>query len=266
MEKFMRNAPSVVVFIAMLIQVPRISAFGNDIGAGFLAPVFAVFLGVSIYVLSYWHGRTDYKITANAETEKAKFTQQSRMKLLNDDLRSQVGFWLTLFVIIEGLLNLAETLTHIKSGVTFLSWQWFGAFAYGIFPTMAAFGMGSIQAKLHRIPHGVANASALEAMFNSVMRRIASYVDEDGAQGASVASQNSQGASHGAKSGRNLDAYPKPCPHGCGASMQNANALSAHYRYCPNIKKQSVANQFLIPTNEIDNDPKSTNEKVEKLS
>lgn len=263
MEKFMRNAPTLAVFIAMVIQVPRVSQFGAEIGAGILAPVFAVFLGLSIYVLAYWHGRTIYKVSANAETEKAKHAQQTRMKAMYDDLRSLVGFWLTLFVIIEGLLNLAETLTNISETVSLLSWQWFGAFAYGIFPTLAAFGMGSIQAKLDRIPHGVANASSMEVMFNAVLRRITSLLDEQETQAAPGASQNQSSASQGAHSGRNASAYPQPCPLGCGASMQNANALSAHYRYCPNKKPHTApADQFLIPTSK-DGNPHAKDEKTE---
>jgi hypothetical protein len=239
-EKFMRNAPTLAVLIAMFIQVPRVSSFGSDIGAGILAPIFAVFLGMSIYVLSYWHGRSEYHITADKENERAKYAQQSRMKNMYDDIRSLVGFWLTLFVIIEGLLNLAETLTHVKAEVVLFSWQWFGAFAYGIFPTLAAFGMGAIQAKLHRIPHGVANASWIEVMFNAIAKRIASLAEEP-------ATQTPQPATHPEKTGRNAGAYPKECPYKCGATLQNANAYSAHMRYCPEKNKQNNASSFLIP-------------------
>ncbi len=265
MEKLMRNAPSIVVLIAMAIQVPRVSTFGKDIGAGILAPVFAVFLGVSIYVLSYWHGRTEYKITATPE-ERAKLAQQTRIKSLQDDLRGLVGFWLTLFVIIEGLLNLAETLTHISDVVLFLSWQWFGAFAYGIFPTLAAFGMGSIQAKLDKLPHGVANASALEVAFNAAMRRIAKWMDDGATQETQSASQGASPKSQDAKPSRNQDAYPKPCPNGCGASLKNANAFSAHFRYCPKRNAQASPNQFLIPINKSDSKFLSQEENKDKTS
>lgn len=250
MEKLMRNAPTLAVFVAMFIQVPRVSAFGESIGAGVFAPIFAIFLGMSIYVLAYWHGRSEYHITASEE-EKSKYTQQKRMKKLYDEIRSLVGFWLTLFVVIEGLLNLAETLTHLKSDILIFSWQWFGAFTYGIFPTLAALGMGAIQAKLHRIPHGVANASWIEVMFSAFAKRIASYMDEQPAQPANSASQTTQPASQTAKPNRNSDAYPRPCPNGCGYISQTAGQYSTHFRYCPKKNaKVAPVGRFLITASE----------------
>lgn len=254
MEKFMRNAPTLIVFIAMFIQVPRVSSFGESIGAGVFAWIFAIFLGMSIYILAYWHGRSEYHITANEETERSKFAQQKRMKKMFDEIRSLVGFWLTLFVIIEGLLNLAETLTHVGADIVLFSWQWFGAFTYGIFPTLAALGMGAIQAKLHRIPHGVANASWIEVMFAAFAKRIASYVDEPASQPASSDAQTTQSASQPAKTNRNSDAYPKPCPNGCGYISQTAGQYSTHFRYCPKRNvKTAPADQFLIPANQDKN-------------
>lgn len=246
MEKLMRNAPSFAVLVVLIIQVTRVSAFGERLNAGFLAPVFAVFLAGTIYVLSYWQARTKYTVSADRETERAKWAQQVRMEKIYSDVRRTAGGWLAAFVIIEGLLNLAETMADLPEGISY--WVFIGALMYGIFPTLAAFGLGNLQALLDRVPHGVASRSALQGLFEGWLKRMEMQFDADAQSASHNAPSASGGASHPAKIGRNADAYPKVCPHGCGASLENANAYTAHVgRWCPVVREKNAQNAQADP-------------------
>jgi len=149
MEKLMRKMPTMAVMVALVIQVGRVAEFGDRIGAGILAWVFAVFLAGSIYGLSYWDGRAKYTVTADPE-DKRSFAAQTRVKRVSDDARKEARFWLVLFVIIDGGLNLSETMSALPTGV--IGWQYVGAIVYGVFPTLAALGLGRLQAYIERIP------------------------------------------------------------------------------------------------------------------
>jgi len=149
MEKLMRKMPTMAVMVALVIQVGRVAEFGDRIGAGILAWVFAVFLAGSIYGLSYWDGRAKYTVTADPE-DKRSYAAQMRVKRVSDDARKEARFWLVLFVIIDGGLNLSETMSALPAGV--IGWQYVGAIVYGVFPTLAAFGLGRLQAYIERIP------------------------------------------------------------------------------------------------------------------
>jgi len=172
MEKIMRNAPSLAILITLILQVTRVSEFGDRLGAGILAVVFALFLGASIYVLSYWQAKTRYEVTADKETEHAKYAQQVRVKQTNDRVNRTAGGWLAAFVIIEGYLNLAETMARLPAGLSM--WEFSGALMYGIFPTLAAFGLGNLQALIDKVPHGVEKKSLLQAWLDSTIKRIES--------------------------------------------------------------------------------------------
>lgn len=149
MEKAMRKMPTVAVMVALVIQVGRVTDFGERIGAGILAWVFAFFLAGSIYGLSYWDGRAKYTVTADPE-DKRSYAAQLRVKRVSDDARKEARFWLVLFVLIDGGLNLAETMSAIPADVA--GWHYYGAMVYGVFPTLAAFGLGRLQAYIERIP------------------------------------------------------------------------------------------------------------------
>lgn len=176
MEKFARNAPSLAVVIALVIQVERVSGFGTRIGAGWLAWVFAAFLAGTIFVLSYWNGRLKYEITAKEDDRRA-YAQQLRLKRLNDRARRTTWLWLALFLFIDGSLNLAETMANLPADVTI--WERGGAAVYGVFPTLAAFGLGTFQAVIDRIPAGPSRKSVFARMAEAV----ASKMEQGTAQG-----------------------------------------------------------------------------------
>lgn len=198
MEKSMRNAPSIAVLVVMIIQVERVSAFGQGIGAGWLSWVFAVFLAGVIYVLSYWYSRTKYEITADAKDPKqaAKLAQQKRMARMYGNTRLVAGVWLFIFIAIEGSLNFFETMDKLPAGVS--QWQFIGAIVYGGFPTLAAFGLGSLQALIDKIPNGPASHSFVQVLFDTIMRRMETHSVAQNAQGAKNAPDDAKDAAHNA--------------------------------------------------------------------
>lgn len=178
MEKALRNAPTYAVIIALIIQVTRVSEFGTRIGAGWLAWVYAFFLALTIYALSYWVGRLHYEVTATPE-ERARHAQQKRMEKLINRARWNAQIWLVLFILIDGGLNLAETMASLPTGVKF--WEYAGAAVYGIFPTLAALGLGSLQAHIDKIPVGPSKASFIGKLADKLLARMDSGVQVAGA-------------------------------------------------------------------------------------
>lgn len=166
MEKYLRNAPTYAVVVALIIQVTRVADFGDRIGAGWLAWVYALFLALTIYALAYWIGRLDYKVTASEEDKRAH-SQQVRIEKLYRRARINASLWLALFLIIDGSLNFAETMASLPRGVSM--WEFGGAAVYGVFPTLAAFGLGSLQAHIDRIPTGASKASFLSKVADKLL-------------------------------------------------------------------------------------------------
>lgn len=238
MDKLMRNAPSIIVGVVLLLQTPRVSDFGERIGVWLpFAVIFALFLSFSTFTLSYFQGRTrSYVITANKDTDTRAYNAQKKMQSLYSEVNFTATLWLIIFVLIEGSLNLAETMSHLKESVGQFSWEWFGAIVYGIFPTLAAYGMGGLQALIDKMPHGAGVASQLENVFNAYMRRIANSLDANSHNANASDLHNS----HNAKTkNRNADAYPKPCPH-CGEPQAGAGQYSAHIRWQHADKKSTA--------------------------
>lgn len=229
MEKIMRNAPGLIVIVVMALTVPRVAEFGDRIGVWKpFAVIFALFLMLSIYTLSFFQARTaNYKVTADKDSEKRSYNAQVKMQELFSEIHGHSTLWLILFVLIDGFVNLSETMTEVESNVEVWSWTWLGAILYGAMPTLAAYGMGNLQALVSKLPGGATGASHMELVFNAFMRRMQNALDAD----AKDANASETHQTHPAKKkNRNADAYPKPCPH-CGAPQPNANAYSAHMRW-----------------------------------
>lgn len=238
MEKIMRNAPSLAILITLILQVTRVSEFGERLGAGILAVVFALFLGSSIYVLSYWQAKTRYEITAEKETERAKYAQQMRMKRTYDNVNRTAGGWLAAFVIIEGYLNLAETMAKLPENLSI--WEFSGAMMYGVFPTLAAFGLGNLQALIDKVPHGVANKSAVQVMFEAFAKRMETQY---GAQSENALQQTHDTPHSQENASQNAGAvsYPVACPHGCGEMIRTPGEYSAHIgRWCKIVRARKL--------------------------
>lgn len=170
----MRNAPSLIVFVVMAMQTPRVSAFGERIGVHVaLAIIFALFLTLSTFTLAFFQGRTsNYIITADkkSDAEKRAYLAQAKMAELFKEIYWHSTVWLLLFVVIEGALNLSETMAELKETVAVMDWEWFGAIAYGIFPTLATLGMGKLQSLVSKMPHGSTGASQMDKVFDAFLR------------------------------------------------------------------------------------------------
>lgn len=258
MEKFMRNAPTWIVLVVMALQIPRVSEFGVRIGAGdFAAVIFALFLMFSIFVLSFFQGRTaNYLVTASPEDKKA-YTAQKKIKELFDSIHFTATAWLLVFVALDGWLNLAETMSNLSKEVAQFSWQWWGAVAYGVVPTLGAFGMGHLQALVSKMPGGVMGASGLERIFNAWMRKVENALNAEYDNANASTTHKTQNAP---KAKRNGDAYPKACPH-CGEMQANANAYSGHVgRWCKSKPAAPIGfvaqpvNKTATTTSEVDAD------------
>lgn len=228
MEKLMRNAPTLIVLVVMALQIPRVSDFGVRIGAGkFPAIVFALFLLFSIFVLSFFQGRTaNYVVTASLEDKRAH-SAQTKVKELFENIHFTSTAWLLVFVALDGFLNLAETMTNLSANVAKFSWQWWGAGFYGLVPTLGAYGMGHLQALVSKMPGGALGASGLERIFKAWMRRIENALNAEYENANAPETHKTHDAK---KAKRNADAYPKACPH-CGEMQASSNAYSAHMRW-----------------------------------
>jgi len=246
MEKFMRNAPTWIVLVVMALQIPRVSEFGVRIGARWLlAVVFALFLMFSIFVLSFFQGRTaNYLVTASAEDKKA-YTAQKKIKELFDSIHFTATAWLLVFVALDGFLNLAETMSNLSKEVAQFSWQWWGAGAYGLVPTLGAYGMGHLQALVSKMPGGALGASGIERIFNAWMRRMENALNADASDANASTTHKTQDAP---KVKRNANAYPKACPH-CGEMQASSNAYSAHIRWKHGTQSASQIGFVAQPVN-----------------
>ena len=228
MEKLMRNAPGLIVFVVMALQTPRIAEFGNRIDVWIpFAIIFALFLTFTTFTLAFFQGRTSgYEITAD-KTDARAYAAQQKMKKIYDRIWFMSSFWLIVFVFIEGSINLAETMSNLPVEVTSADWKWFGALVYGVMPTIAAYAMGSLQALASKIPHGANKGAQIDRIFDAFMRRIENALNADASDANASTTHKTQDAP---KAKRNADAYPRACPH-CHEMQPNSNAYSAHMRW-----------------------------------
>lgn len=240
MDKYLRNAPTYAVVIALIIQVTRVTDFGERIGSGWLAYVYALFLALTIYVLSYWDGRLKYDVTATQE-ETAKYAQQKRMERIHNRARNSARFWLTLFLFIDGSLNFAETMASLPGTVT--TWETFGAMIYGVFPTLAAFGLGSLQAMLDKIPQGVSKPSHIGKLADKLLAMLDASLGE-------VPQVAPQADKQGSKREKTLRKQ----------ALQDSDLL-AYWAQDPQASDQQVASHFEVSRQAIQQRRKSLTER-----
>ena len=226
MERVLRNSPTISVVVVLAIQLTRVADFGVRIGAGWLAWVYAFFLAFSIYSLSYWIGRLHYDITADPkkDEDKRKYAAQVKIARTYERARFASSLWLILFIGIDGGLNLAETMEMLPEGVT--GWLYYGAVVYGVFPTLAAFGMGSLQSMIDRVPAGVQRQSFAGRVAE---RLLASLEPAQSGAGANSAALSDAGSPADSESQRR-SAKLFRCE--CGWTGTSPQAYSGHCRQC----------------------------------
>lgn len=238
MEKHLRNAPTYAVVVALIIQVTRVAEFGDRIGAGWLAWVYALFLALTIYALAYWIGRLDYKVTADPETDKRSYAQQVRMERLYKRARRSSTIWLVIFLCIDGSLNFAETMVSLPAGVTM--WEFGGAAVYGVFPTLAAFGLGSLQAMLDKIPAVASKPSLLAQLAGKLLARMDATSKQADKQETQVAPVLAQEKVQGDKQGEQV---APPLAQESKQPLQDADLL-AYLTSHPNASDKQAADKF----------------------
>lgn len=270
MERHLRNAPTYAVVVALVIQVTRVSDFGDRIGAGWLAWVYAIFLALTIYTLSYWVARLKYEVTADPE-DKRQYAQQQRMQRLYHRARVNALVWLSVFLVIDGLLNLAETMAALPEAVS--TWELAGAVVYGVFPTLAAFGLGSLQSMIDRIPAGASKPSAIGQLAGKLLARL----DASWAQGEQVTGKaDKQGEQVAGKVDKQEPALQGQDEQVAGKAQKQElalrkqpmqdDALLAYWQSNPQASDKQVAEHFGVSRQAVQQRRKSLTERGAFLS
>lgn len=257
MEKFMRKMPTISIFVAMAIQLERVAGFGERIGAGVMSWVFAFFLAGSIFGLSFWDARASYTVTASLE-DKRQYAAQLSVKRASDAARREARTWLVLFVLIDGLLNLSETMTNLPANIDM--WHYAGALVYGVFPTLAAYGLGRLQAYIERIP-ALKGRSWLDKLADALDGLFASKADKAGKQDGRVASNNSNLQEQGSKLAGANDKMPRKNPQALRGQAVQEEALLAMWRDNPQASDQQVAGKFGVTRQAVQGRRKALIEK-----
>jgi biotin operon repressor len=99
-------------------------------------------------------------------------------------------------MVIDGGLNLAETWLALPKAADVVLRV--GAVAYGVFPTLAALGLGRLQSSLDRLPTAPTKKATLAGLFDAVLRKLEYRMEQGETQGkqaeqvAGVATQGLQ--------------------------------------------------------------------------
>ena len=227
MEKMLRNAPTWSVVIVLLIQLQRVADFGHSIGAGWLAWVYAFFLAFTIFTLSYWVGRLYYEVTAEPD-DKHRYAQQMALSRKYERARFTSSLWLILFIAIDGWLNLAETMAKLPADV--LEWQRYGARVYGVFPTLAAFGLGMLQSMIDKIPAGPSRQSFAGRFAERALATLLPAVSDAPANSATLSDAGNPAVSEIQRRSAKLFRCE------CGWTGTSPQAYSGHCRQCATHK------------------------------
>lgn len=188
------------------------------------------------------------------------------MKRVSDEARKEARFWLAIFVIIDGGLNLAETMSAVPAGVT--TWQYGGAIVYGVFPTLAALGLGRLQAYIERIPSAPGGKHWFDKLMDWVQagkqaKPVARKMSKQDEQGSKVAGKTDKqeptlqvqeeqvaGASDKQASpvapaiAGKADKQEKPLQGQESKQPVQVEALLAYWRDNPKASDQQVADKF----------------------
>lgn len=240
MERVLRNSPTISVVVVLAIQLTRVADFGVRIGAGWLAWVYAFFLAFSIYSLSYWIGRLHYEVTADPkkDEDKRKYAAQMKVARTYERARFNASLWLILFIGIDGGLNLAETMEMLPAGVT--GWLYYGALVYGVFPTLAAFGLGSLQSMIDRVPAGASKPSFAGRLAERLLATLPPADSDAGAKSATL-SDAQKPADSEISDAQRRSAKLFRCE--CGWTGTSPQAYSGHCRQCAThkeLKEQAI--------------------------
>jgi hypothetical protein len=166
-----RKLPTILATGFIAITLWRVGQFAaGRMGGGWPGWVFSVALGAGVYLSAYW--------TRDSITQR-EVTGKDGKTVTRDDRRSvNVKGWawllLAFFVLADSLFNLAEVWFTVKPPGG--DWLLIVATAvYGLFPTVAAAGLGALQGHIDRLPAAPANAKTSIGL--ALRKRLVAWVE-----------------------------------------------------------------------------------------
>lgn len=160
-----RKLPTLLALAFVSITLARVSHFADvHMHAGFLGSLFALCMGVSVFVVSM---QTREHITIK---DGVKEDRRSR------NARKIAWCVLVPLVLAEGLFNLADVLSELGANepvhIQIAAW------VYGLFPTLIAAGLGMLQGFLDRLPTPpVRTVQPFQKLIASVYARLMQAVE-----------------------------------------------------------------------------------------
>jgi hypothetical protein len=142
----MRKLPTLLAFGFVIITLWRVGQFAESrMVAGWLGWLFAAFLGLALYVASYW---TRDSISAREVIKDGKAVDKQDRRATN--VKRWAWGVLFMLVIVDGLFNVAEVWQTVQPGVFGL--LWIATAFYGAFPTLIVALLGALQGHIDRLP------------------------------------------------------------------------------------------------------------------
>ena len=160
----MRKAPSVLALLFIAITLARVAHFADvHMHAGFLGWLFALCMGVSVYVVS---SNTREHITVRENAQEDRRSRNAR--------RIARGVLMPL-ILSEGLFNLADVLSALTPDAP-LHIQ-IAAWVYGLLPTLLVAGLGMLQGYLDRLPVPPHKPDAWQRLSARILARFESALE-----------------------------------------------------------------------------------------
>jgi len=226
----MRKLPTVLAVLFLLVQINRVASFSATLGAGIIfAWIFSIGLALGVFVAAYW--------TRESITIKDGKNEDRRAA----NVRKNANIWLIVFVLADGLFNLADVLAHVPSGSGGL--VMFAAWIYGLFPTLATAGLGKLQGLIDRLPTSPGGKKGIADVVTELVRELIGDIPQPDPQADATEKADAQGDAQPAP-----DAEPEIAPapkkiyvcEKCGETLPTASAKAHHVRW-KKCKPQSAS-------------------------
>lgn len=173
----MRKTPTLIAFGFITITLWRVGQFsGARMAGGWSGWVFSVILGVAVFVSAYY---TRESITRGDGKEDRR------------DAEVRAGAWMLLILCVaaDGLFNLAEVWYAVNPALTDLLLV-IATVVFGLFPTLAAAGMGALQGRVDRLPRPpVSEKTAIAGAFKRLLVRKLDLASQERPQVSAIAPQ-----------------------------------------------------------------------------
>jgi hypothetical protein len=133
----MRKLPTILAFGFISITLWRVGQFvWLRMGAGVLGALFSIFLGIGVYMSSYF--------------TRDNITRQDG-KIDRRDRNVKLWAWITLvfFVLVDAIFNMLEVWLSVKPVTAEMQGT---ALLYGAFPTVAAALLGALKGYVDKLP------------------------------------------------------------------------------------------------------------------